>query len=521
MTHHAWRDRTITATSDAGRSAVAQRRKRARVDSLLANAATARSHKRQWERSYRTRAIVVDALAVTLAVMVAQFGRFGIPQLHTGTSEAWAQVTLYSIGLAVVWLATLGLHQSWDFSIVGAGAEEYRRVVTACAWVFGIIASTGLIFQAQMARGYLLIALPVGLIALLAGRHLLRRNLAKKRLRGEYVTQIVVLGRPDSIATLCTSINRVKSAGYSVIGACIPNYSGEIGCHVEIDQGRIPIFGDEGSVEMALELTRADALAVAAVEHLGHERMRTLAWRLDALDVDMIVLPGITDIAGPRLKVLPIDNLPLFRLARPRRDAWAMRGKRLFDLIVASSALIVLMPLMCAAAIAIKLEDGGPVFYRQKRVGYQGRPFLILKFRTMLVGSDAIKDAEVEAADKVNEIFFKSATDSRITRIGRFLRKNSIDELPQIFNVLSGSMSTVGPRPLVPGEGNSVEYFVERRALVKPGMTGLWQISGRSDISAEERIRLDHSYIDNWSFVQDALIVVRTVRAVLQRQGAY
>lgn len=521
MQHIHGEDELTIAASRFGTPDQADEHGSDQVGLLLANAAAAKTHKRQWERSYRTRAILSDALAVMLAVMAAQFGRFGVPSLHAGNFEGWVAVTTYSVLLTVVWLVALGLQQSWDFSVVGVGAEEYRRVVTASAWVFGVIATTGLLFQAQMARGYLLIALPVGLLALLTGRHMLRRNLMNRRLRGEYMAQVVVLGRPDSVVTLCASIDRAQSAGYSVIGACIPNYSGEIGASVRTGQGEVPIFGDEGAVEMALQLTKADVLAVAAVEHLGHDRMRKLAWRLDALDVDMIVVPGITDITGPRLKVLPIDNLPLFRLARPRRDAWAMRGKRAFDLLVAGSALLFLFPLMLAAAIAIKLEDGGPVFFRQERVGYQGRRFRIFKFRTMLVGSDAVKDAEVTAADMGHEIFFKSAIDSRITRIGRFLRKSSIDELPQLFNVFSGSMSTVGPRPLVPGEGDSVEYFIERRALVKPGMTGLWQVSGRSDISAEERIRLDHSYIDNWSFVQDAIIVLRTIRAVLRRQGAY
>jgi exopolysaccharide biosynthesis polyprenyl glycosylphosphotransferase len=507
--------------SRVARSELADESGPGRVHSLLANAAKVKAHKRQWERSYRNRAIATDAIAVISAVMVAQFGRFGMPHLSGANVGAWIEVTLYSIGLAEVWLATLGLQQSWDFSIVGAGSEEYRRVVTATAWVFGMIAAAGLIFQAQMARGYLVIALPAGLVLLVLGRHLLRRDLSKKRIRGDYFSHVVVLGKPHSIVTLCDSLDRAKTAGYSVIGACVPNYDGNIGAEVNTGRGRVPVFGDEDCVEIALQLTNADALAVAAVEHLGHDRMRKLAWRLDALNVDMIVVPGITDIAGPRLKVLPIDNLPLFRLARPRRDALAMGGKRIFDLAVASAALVLLFPLMLVAAVAVKLCDGGPVFFRQERVGYQGRRFVIMKFRTMLVGSDSVKDAEQAAAGQTNEIFYKSAMDSRITRTGRFLRKNSIDELPQLFNVLAGSMSIVGPRPLVPGEGNSVEYFTERRALVKPGMTGLWQISGRSDISAEERIRLDHSYIDNWSFVQDAVIVLRTLRAVLNRQGAY
>jgi lipopolysaccharide/colanic/teichoic acid biosynthesis glycosyltransferase len=183
-------------------------------------------------------------------------------------------------------------------------------------------------------------------------------------------------------------------------------------------------------------------------------------------------------------------------------------------------ALMAAMPIILMAAVAIKLDDRGPVLFRQERVGLRGNRFRIFKLRTMVGDADARRDVELVAVTD-SGVFFKSACDSRVTRVGRFLRASSIDELPQLFNVLGGSMSVVGPRPLVPGEGESVEDFIERRKLVKPGMTGLWQISGRSDLSEDERIRLDHSYVDNWSCVMDLIIVWRTVRAVLKREGAY
>jgi exopolysaccharide biosynthesis polyprenyl glycosylphosphotransferase len=237
----------------------------------------------------------------------------------------------------------------------------------------------------------------------------------------------------------------------------------------------------------------------------------------------MIVAPGMMDIAGPRLKVRPIDNVPLFHIARPEHDSGPSRyGKRLFDLAFASVALVLLMPVFIAVALAIKLDDKGPVFFRQERPGLHGRTFRILKYRTMSTDPDSSKQAERAPVEPLEEIFFcKSESDNRVTRVGRFLRKTSLDEIPQLFNVLAGAMSIVGPRPLIPGEGLSVEYYMERRALVKPGITGLWQISGRSAVSAEERIRLDHSYVDNWSLLGDMVLVLRTVRAVLTGRGAY
>jgi exopolysaccharide biosynthesis polyprenyl glycosylphosphotransferase len=517
--------RQVTALSPPpSRSGVAEGSDRKSGDHLAAQATQTKAQGYQWKRSYRSQVVLADTIAVIAAVILASIGRFGVPagdNPHAG--KGWAIVAIYSVALVVVWLAALGFAQSRDLSLAGIGAEEYRRVMTATAWVFGIIAAVGLLLHEQMARGYLLIALPVGLVGLFIGRHLLRRNVARKRSRGEFTNHVVVLGKPDSIASLCNCFDRSKFSGYKVIGACVPEYDGEIGDVLETSAGLVPILGDASSVEEALRLTSADALAVAAVERLGYEHMRRLAWRLDLLRVDMIVMPGMTDIAGPRLKVRPIDNLPLFHIARPHHDSGSSRyGKRLFDLAFATVALIFLIPVFIAVGLAIKLDDRGPVFFRQERPGLHGRPFRILKFRTMSVDRDASQHAEWAAVEPLDAIFFhKSASDNRVTRVGRFLRKTSIDEIPQLFNVLAGSMSIVGPRPLIPGEGRSVEYYMERRALVKPGITGLWQISGRSGVSAEERIRLDHSYVDNWSFLQDMVIVLRTVRAVFNRRGAY
>jgi exopolysaccharide biosynthesis polyprenyl glycosylphosphotransferase len=468
--------------------------------------------------------VLVDTIAVVAAVLLAWIGRFGMPAVdnpYGGNGRVF--VAIYSVGLVVVWLAALGFVQSRDLSLAGIGVEEYRRVVTATAGVFGIIASVGLVLHSQIARGYLLIALPVGLVCLITGRYLLRRNLAKKRSRGEFTNHVVILGKPDSIIELCNSFDRSKFAGYTVIGACVLDLDDEIGDALETSAGTVPILGDVRSVEEALRITNADALAVAAIERLGHEHIRRLAWRLDPLRVDMIVVPGMTDIAGPRLKVRPIDNVPLFHIARPEHDRGPSRyGKRIFDLAFASIAFVVLIPVFITVALAIKLDDRGPVFFRQERPGLHGRPFRILKFRTMSIDAEARKHAERPPVEPLEEIFFgKSESDNRVTRVGRFLRTTSLDEIPQLFNVLAGAMSIVGPRPLIPGEGLAVEYYMEHRGLVKPGITGLWQVSGRSAVSAEERIRLDHSYVDNWSLLGDMVIVLRTVRAVLNRRGAY
>jgi len=485
------------------------------------NSAAARSQGREWKRRYHRRVFAVDALIITSVVAFAQFATVRLlPTDQVNGDANWQHVTALSATLVIAWLTALELQQSRDISLVGIGAEEYRRVASATMWVFGMTAVLGLLLQERLSRSFLGTALFLGLVSLVIGRHYIRSDLARRRTRGEFTTRVVVLGNPESVRVLCESLRRSADAGYRVVGVCIPDFHGEVGEQLVMPTGPVPVLGDGGAVESALGLSGADMLAVAAAEQLGHEKMKRLVWRLESLGVGLIVVPGVTDIAGTRLLMRPIDNLPLFHIAPPRQGGPSAVAKRLFDLCLATAALVAASPIMAGAALAIKLGDGGPVIFRQERVGHGGRPFKILKFRTMRVDAEALKGDERTASGECG-VFFKSACDSRITRVGSFLRATSIDELPQLVNVIAGSMSMVGPRPLLVGEGESVEDFVERRILVKPGITGLWQISGRSDVPDEERIRLDHSYVDNWSCIQDLVIVWRTARAVLKRKGAY
>jgi exopolysaccharide biosynthesis polyprenyl glycosylphosphotransferase len=490
------------------------------LDRLLTTAPAARAQARQWKRAHHHRVLGVDTVILGAAVSMAQVVTSLLPVSRATVQPNWTQTTVLSVVLVTCWLAALTLQQTRDISLVGIGSEEYRRVVSATLWTFGLIVVADLLLHGQVSRTFLVTALLLGLAGLVVGRHLIRRNLARRRMEGEFLTRVVVLGRPDSVAMLCESFLRSAAAGYRLVGVCIPAFDGSVGEDLVTPAGAIPVLGDEGAVETALLASSADALAVTAVEHLGHHRMKHLAWRLESIGADLIVVPGVTDIAGHRLRMRPIDNLPLFHIAAPKLDGPSAVAKRLFDLAFGAAALIAAFPVLMLAALAIKFDDGGPALFRQVRVGHRGKPFRIIKFRTMTVDAEARKSAEL-AGSGGSGVFFKSACDSRITRVGRFLRATSIDELPQLLNVLGGAMSIVGPRPLVPGEGGSVANFIERRALVKPGITGLWQISGRSDVSEEERIRLDHSYVDNWSIVLDLVIAWRTVRAVLNREGAY
>jgi exopolysaccharide biosynthesis polyprenyl glycosylphosphotransferase len=487
---------------------------------LHTRASGPKSQVHHWKRTYRRRVLVVDFVVLMVTVTGADILSRIVGEDGTSDAWGWNQHTLLSTILVAAWMTALVVMGSHDISLVGVGAEEYRRVVSATVWVFGLLAVGALLVNGWVSRAHLGFALVFGLSGLILGRHLMRLDLAKRRRRGDYVTRVVVLGNVEPARVLCESFARSPEAGYRVVALCVPGFKGQWGEDVELPTGTVPVLGDDLTVKHALRFAGADALAVVAAEHLGHQNMKKLAWRMQSMGIELIVVPGLSDIAAHRLQVRPIDNLPLFHIDAPlQQDSPSIVAKRILDLVLGTIALLAALPIIAIAGLAIKLGDGGPVFFRQERVGLGGERFKIYKLRTMTV-----EKADGNAGRKMQLGIFhaKSASDHpRVTRVGRLLRKTSVDELPQLLNVLGGSMSLVGPRPLVVGEAESVEHFVARRALVKPGMTGLWQISGRSDLTDDERVRLDHSYVDNWSVMQDIMIIWRTVQAVRKGKGAY
>jgi exopolysaccharide biosynthesis polyprenyl glycosylphosphotransferase len=248
--------------------------------------------------------------------------------------------------------------------------------------------------------------------------------------------------------------------------------------------------------------------------------MRSLVWDLESDDVQVILAPGMTDVSSERIRVRPVAGLPLLHLDRPRSQEALRWAKRTFDLVGSAFLLALATPIVLWTAFAIKRYDGGPVLFRQTRVGRDGREFTCLKFRSMLVDAESYL-SELQSEVGHSEGLFKMARDPRITRPGQWIRRYSIDELPQLINVLRGDMSLVGPRPPLPSEVDRYTSTQSRRLRVRPGLTGLWQVSGRSDLSWTESIRLDLYYVDNWSMIQDIVILCRTIGAVLGSKGAY
>jgi exopolysaccharide biosynthesis polyprenyl glycosylphosphotransferase len=366
-----------------------------------------------------------------------------------------------------------------------------------------------------------MIALPLGAFVLLWGRWVARRVVAANRKKhGRYMTRVLVVGTASAVKDLTRSLARDVASEYEVVGACVPGLypRGEIDVP---GADPVPVHGDETDVISALAETGCDAVALTATERLDGRAIRNLSWDLERVGVDLMVAPGVVDVAGPRLTMRPVAGLPLIHVEKPQYKGAKRFQKRAFDLVFASLVLLFAFPVLPVVATAVKLTSKGPVFYRSERIGLDGQPFEMIKFRTMVDGADEMVDSLIALNESDGGVLFKMRRDPRVTSVGRILRKYSIDELPQFINVLKRDMSVVGPRPPLAREVVTYDDQSRRRLLVRPGITGLWQVSGRSELSWEDSVRLDLFYVENWSMMADLLIVVKTVRAMLAGSGAY
>jgi exopolysaccharide biosynthesis polyprenyl glycosylphosphotransferase len=475
---------------------------------------------RRWRSRYVQRLRISDALIVTAVIALAQMLRFG--GLTSGNLASPAGPTsvdylVVSVSIAAVWVAALSIYRTRAPQIVGAGLEEYRRVWTATLSLFGVIAVVSTIFRLDIARGYLAIALPVGLLVLTLNRWLWRRFVVRRRSSGGYMHSVLAVGRTESIQALAQSLVRSPEDGYQLVGVCAPG--------LPRDQMHIPVIGDvpaypyDGDIASAVVSSGADTVVLTS-GHLDPDEIRALSWQLETMDVELVVSPGMVDVAGPRLTMRQVGGLPLLHVGKPQYDGAKRFQKRAFDVCFSLLVLLVTSPLLLVAAVAVKASSRGPVCYLSERIGLDGKPFQMIKFRSMVVDADQ-RLADVEHLNESGGVLFKIRVDPRVTSVGRVLRRYSIDELPQFINVLLKDMSVVGPRPPLATEVEAYDDLVRRRLLVRPGITGLWQVSGRSDLSWEDSVRLDLSYVENWSMVGDLVIAAKTAGAVLRGSGAY
>ncbi|AZC12364.1 sugar transferase [Microbacterium sp. ABRD28] len=473
-----------------------------------------------WRRSYSRRLWLTDLLALVWAVFGAQLMWFGFGNVEVAI-RADSRISefsywVFSAGLVVAWMWVLALIDSRSYRTVGTGNTEYVRVADASLRLFGAIAIIAFITRVDVARGYLLIALPLGISALLLARWLWRQWLIAQRIRGQYSARVILVGSVESVAQVARELDRAPRAGYTVVGACTP--SGTVGGTVPGTS--IPMMGNVNAIERAMDLIDADTVAVTSTDELPPDKVKQISWNLQVGRQHLILAPSIIDIAGPRLHTRPVAGLPLIHVETPRFSKGQLFLKRMLDCSASFVGLILLSPLLGFLALSIRLSSKGPVFFRQTRIGRGGREFTMLKFRSMVVNAEELLEQlqlrrQEQGIDSGNEVLFKMKNDPRVTPIGRLMRRYSLDELPQLFNVLDGSMSLVGPRPPLPKEVEQYASHVHRRFLVKPGITGLWQVSGRSTLSWEDTVRLDLSYVENWTMLGDLTILAKTARAAI------
>lgn len=473
-----------------------------------------------WQQAYALRLVAVDLVSVIVAVALAQWLRFGSLAGLEQPYTKW-NYTFVSIGIAVAWMLALSINRSRSPRVIGSGAEEYRRVWLATLSVFGGVAIISMLFKLEIARGYLMLALPAGLLFLSVARWIARRTVViARRKHGRCITRVLVVGNSAAVRDLTKSLARDSASEYQVVGACIPGPVFRPVVEVP-GVGAVPTFGDESNVVDAVAATGSHAVAVTATERLDGRGIRDLSWELEKLDIDLLVAPGVVDIAGPRLQMRPVCGLPLIHVEKPQYDGAKRFQKRFFDIAFSCAVLLCGLPFLLMVGVAIKLTSRGPVFYRAQRIGLDGKPFEMIKFRTMCDGADKMVDNLKHLNESDGGVLFKIRSDPRVTPVGKILRKFSIDELPQFINVLKRDMSVVGPRPPLDKEVQTYDDHAMKRLLVRPGITGLWQVSGRSDLSWEDSVRLDLFYVENWSMISDLIIALKTIKAVFRHSGAY
>jgi exopolysaccharide biosynthesis polyprenyl glycosylphosphotransferase len=378
-----------------------------------------------------------------------------------------------------------------------------------------VIAVVAYSAKIQFARGYVAAALPIGTVMLLASRYIQRKWLHLRRRRGQCHHRILAVGGAASIESFADSLAAKPYLGLRLVGVCLPTPG-----DVDAVAGA-PVLGSLTRVLDAVAECGADTVGVTVGPGMSPEVLRALSWELEGTGVDLVVAPALLDVAGSRITARPAIGLPFVHVEEPELSGPRQLLKTVVEWVVATLGFVAVLPMLLVAALAIRMETPGPVVFRQTRVGKRGREFTVFKLRTMHADAELRLDALRELNKHSEGLLFKMRDDPRVTRVGKHLRRWSIDELPQLWNVVRGDMALVGPRPPLPSEVSQYDNEVSRRLLVRPGITGLWQVSGRSDLSWKDSVRLDLYYVENWSLSLDAMIVWKTLFAVAERKGAY
>jgi exopolysaccharide biosynthesis polyprenyl glycosylphosphotransferase len=461
-----------------------------------------------WVRRYRGWLIACESVLAAVAGAVVVLTRPGLV-------EPARPLFVAAVCLVAAWPLALAVTGSYSQSVFGLGSDEYRRVGRAGIMLLATAGLTSYAAELDLSRALVVGAFPVLIMATLLTRYTARRVLHRLRSRGVCTKRVLVAGRGGSVVDLVDQMRRESHAGLEVVGACVPAADRD---RVAARLG-VPVAALDEVVGLAGQL-EVDTIAVTSASETAAHFLRRLSWDLEGTGIELLVAPGLVEVAGPRLHIRPLEGLPLLAVEQPHFEGWRRVTKGILDRVVALLVIVLMAPVFVAIAAMVRFTSPGPVFYRQERIGINGATFTMFKFRSMVVDADRAL-VDLQDANISDGPLFKMREDPRVTSVGRWLRRLSLDELPQLWNVVNGTMSLVGPRPPLPSEVAQYNSSDSRRLLVKPGLTGLWQISGRSDLSWEESVRLDLRYVENWSLALDALILWKTMAVVIKARGAY
>ncbi|MDQ3954830.1 MAG: sugar transferase [Actinomycetota bacterium] len=455
--------------------------------------------------------MVADGMAVSAGLFTASAIRF---ELMTGSPAPDLDYTLITVLGTPVVILLFWLYGLYEPRQVLSPVNEFKQVF------HGVVAGGALLFifdsvlSLKLARGWVFIALLSGLVIVGGERLAVRKTLHFLRRRGGDVTRTIVLGANQEARAIARTLEREGWLGYSIIG--FVDDQQPVG-H-EVSDGHEVI----GRTSDLTDLVRAHqaTLVLVAASAFDTSRLNRLFWELQDVDIDLQITSGTVDLLASRMVVQSVAGVPLLYVKRPGMDKLQRTFKRTTDVIGSLSGLILLSPLLVLMALWIKLDSKGHVFFKQERVGRDGKRFTLWKFRTMIEDAEQ-RRAELEHLSEGPGLLFKLKEDPRVTSAGKRLRRYSLDELAQLWNVLRGDMSLVGPRPALPSEVEQYDDWIRNRLRVKPGITGLWQVSGRTETSFSDYVRHDLFYIQNWSFSLDLWILWRTLRAVISAEGAH
>ena len=456
--------------------------------------------------------LVLAAADATTVLVVALLAAISVPTEVAGGSAAATVAGV--LGAPVVWIIAFLRERLYTARCIGRRLEEFRRIVRASSVAAGVMAASMFIADAPFRRAWLLLLFVGTTAAVTVEREAARRVFLRLRKAGKLRRRVIVVGANHEASELAESISNDPLTGYEVVGFVTDEHPEHVdaGCRDRL----------LGSVDetVALALTTQVSGVLIASTAVTTTASNRLARRLTDTGVHVELSSTLRDVAPERLRISTIGRFPVVYVEAVHRNGWRVVAKRAFDVVVSLFLLLALAPMLLVIAVAVRLTSRGPVLFRQVRVGHDGVPFELLKFRTMVVDAET-RLAELIASNEADGPLFKMAEDPRVTSVGRLLRRSSVDELPQLWNVVRGEMSLVGPRPALPVEAQQWTPELRERLRVKPGITGMWQVNGRSTATFDDYVRLDLFYVDNWSLITDVAILARTIPVVLLQRGAH